>query len=535
MSKEMGGLNEDDIEALDNEQIPEKLPQKGFRKSAEKFLLTFSKQKKLPNMETLTPDLPDWDKCKKEEQEQWKMWYRTPFSESDSLIIKDHLENILQYYGSSGGWKNYLKDKNVEEFSISWEKHQPWKKWKDEATGELKNTFTRDRPYHIHAFIEFKATRNVTSSNYFDLPSTLLGAGSNTHANIRSANKGPWDHFRLVKYTQKDGLFISNIKGLEPPGQKESGEKRAYGDALEICRDHSKPQRQRLEESTELIRKADPVRYVLQKEKIVTNLRSEIGAVDRGDFDETKFTLDPIPRDILYGNKEKRIRAKSVLLWGPPKFGKTQYALSHFKNPIIVKKNRKGAEALDKINPLTDGIVFDDIDFFYHDRQEKEPYTADEIKTLLEVEGESGADGRYHGRVIPAGMPKIFCSNKPNIFFEFEDKLDQEAVEDRLHRIHIDRDIREPDVAKQNEIFVTGDGVPVHQARKVTKRWKRFIQSNLLGKSLLQDQKNVYKTLAEDHTVKHVCSDAGKALAECRKVKEAAKKYNEDPSGYESV
>ena len=65
---------------------------------------------------------------------------------------------------------------------------------------------------------------------------------------------------------------------------------------------------------------------------------------------------------------------------------------------------------------------------------------------------------------------------------------------------------------------------------------ERFIKSNLLGKDLLkEDQKNVYRTLAQDHTVKQVCSDAGKALAECRKVKEAAKKYNEDPSGYESA
>ena len=48
----------------------------------------------------------------------------------------------------------------------------------------------------------------------------------------------------------------------------------------------------------------------------------------------------------------------------------------------------------------------------------------------------------------------------------------------------------------------------------------------MLVKDLLkEDQKDVYGTLAQDHTVKQVCSDAGKALAECRKVKEAAKKY----------
>ena len=271
----------------------------------------------------------------------------------------------------------------------------------------MKITFDRKRPYHIHAFLESDNNRNA-GSKYFDLPGSLLGALSNTHANIRTCKKGPWDHFKVVRYTQKDGIYITNIKGLEQPGQKEKGEKRAYAEALEICRDHSKPQRQRLEESSEKIREADPVRYVLQKEKILANLKSEIGAMDRGKYDETKFTLDPISPDILYGNKKKRIRAKSVLLWGPPKCGKTQYALSHFKNPIIVKKNRKGAEALDKIGPLTDGIVFDDIDFFYHDRQQKEPYDADEIETLLEVERESGADGRYHGRVMPAGMPKIF-------------------------------------------------------------------------------------------------------------------------------
>ena len=191
---------------------------------------------------------------------------------------------------------------------------------------------------------------------------------------------------------------------------------------------------------------------------------------------------------------------------------------------------------MDKIGPLTDGIVFDDIDFFYHDRKQQEPYDADEIKTLLEVEGESGADGRYHGRVIPAGMPKIFCSNKSNIFFDFEEEEDQKAIESRLHKIHIDCDIRESDSVNQNETFVTEDGAPADKARRVTKRWKRFIRNNMLVKDLLkEDQKNVYGTLAQDHIVKQVCSDAGKALAECRKVKEAAKTYREDPSGYESA
>ena len=66
-------LGEDDIEDIDNEQIPVKEPTKNARFSAEKFLLTFPKQIAIQKLESTIPDLPEWDKCNHEQQDQWKI------------------------------------------------------------------------------------------------------------------------------------------------------------------------------------------------------------------------------------------------------------------------------------------------------------------------------------------------------------------------------------------------------------------------------------------------------------------------------
>ena len=265
-------LGDDEIEEFDNEQLPEREPKKGARFSAEKFLLTFSKQRPLKTMESVVPDLPEWDNCNKEQQKEWEKWYNEPFSEHDSEAIKLHLKSILEFYsGEEDGWKNYSKEKNVKDYSVGWEKHKPWKKYTDKDGKVKVGQIDHKRPYHIHVFLEFNGERNA-GSKYFDLPGILVGGTSNTHANIRTCKKGAWDHFKVVRYTQKDGIYITSIKGLEPPGQKDRPEKRAYAEALEIARDHKKSQRQRLEESTEKICKADPVRYLLYKNKIIDSL-----------------------------------------------------------------------------------------------------------------------------------------------------------------------------------------------------------------------------------------------------------------------
>jgi hypothetical protein len=58
--------------------------------------------------------------------------------------------------------------------------------------------------------------------------------------------------------------------------------------------------------------------------------------------------------------------------------------------------------------------------------------------------------------------------------------------------------------------------------RRVDKRWKRTLLKLF---DTIATRIDKYEMLANDH--KHdACSDAGKMLAECRKVKEAAKKYS---------
>ena len=48
-----------------------------------------------------------------------------------------------------------------------------------------------------------------------------------------------------------------------------------------------------------------------------------------------------------------------VVLTGPSNIGKTQYAMAHFENPLVVKQR----DDLKNISPSIDGIIFDDMDF----------------------------------------------------------------------------------------------------------------------------------------------------------------------------
>ena len=197
-----------------------------------------------------------------------------------------------------------------------------------------------------------------------------------------------------------------------------------------------------------LIRQADPLKYAYDGPRADAHAIKVLGASDTGKYQMEDFTVPPIDEDVYRGNTAKGMRAKCPVLLGPPRLGKTQYALAHFKNPIrITGESRAGLEALDKIGPKTDGIVIDDMDFAV-DHKGK-PRSAAFTKSLLDIECEAYIDGRYGRRTLPAGMPRFFCANKKQPpFAAAADPGDQAAIDDRIHIVRIN--FKTYDVARTN-------------------------------------------------------------------------------------
>lgn len=85
---------------------------------------------------------------------------------------------------------------------------------------------------------------------------------------------------------------------------------------------------------------------------------------------------------------------------GPPGTGKTQYALSHFKQPLLVTH----IDDLLNLNVNHDGIVFDDMDFTHWHRTHQ--------IHIVDYDNTRSIHCRYRTATIPKHTFKVFTCNK---------------------------------------------------------------------------------------------------------------------------
>lgn len=115
---------------------------------------------------------------------------------------------------------------------------------------------------------------------------------------------------------------------------------------------------------------------------------------------------------------------KSTLITGPSGTGKTQWALAHFKNPLLVSH----VDKLKTLNPDHDGIVFDDMSFDH--------WPPESVIHLLDTEVEREIHVRYGTVTIPANIRKIFTHNKANPFYKFDTSNEQIVAIERRYVRH---------------------------------------------------------------------------------------------------
>jgi len=110
------------------------------------------------------------------------------------------------------------------------------------------------------------------------------------------------------------------------------------------------------------------------------------------------------------------------LVTGKAGTGKTSWALSHFQNAVLVSH----IDDLKQITDETDGLVFDDMSF--------NQWPAGSIIHLLDREFDRAIHCRYINAEIPAKLPKIFTSNRSDIFVPNICTAEEQAGIDRRYK-----------------------------------------------------------------------------------------------------
>lgn len=92
---------------------------------------------------------------------------------------------------------------------------------------------------------------------------------------------------------------------------------------------------------------------------------------------------------------------KPLVIIGGSGIGKSQYALAHFKNPLLVSQ----IDDLQQLSKEHDGIVFDDMSFSH--------YPATAVIHIVDKEMTRTIHNRYKDAEIPEGTNRIFTHNSP--------------------------------------------------------------------------------------------------------------------------
>lgn len=101
-------------------------------------------------------------------------------------------------------------------------------------------------------------------------------------------------------------------------------------------------------------------------------------------------------------------KKQCIVLQGPSNIGKTKLAKARFKRALVVRHMDK----LKTFDPLRhDGIVFDDMSFAHYPRES--------VLSLMDMDDDSDINVKNSMITIPAGHPRIFCTNRE--LYDFAD------------------------------------------------------------------------------------------------------------------
>lgn len=242
---------------------------------------------------------------------------------------------------------------------------------------------------HHQGFVIFKEQTRLTALKKL-LP----------RAHWEQARGTPFQNF---VYCSKDGKFTEFGTRPTEPTTKQSADS-VYFDAFNAST---------ATEALQIIKTGRPRDYCLYQTSIQRSIQEAFAKpyaprFKPDQFDRPLFSLE-----------------KPILFYGPTNVGKTQFALVHFKKPLLVSH----IDQLKKLSPDNDGIVFDDMSFAHWPPQS--------VIHLLDYEEERAIHIRYGTALIPRCTSKIFTYNTSTPFYSDTVPLEQQlAIERRVTKIH---------------------------------------------------------------------------------------------------
>lgn len=236
---------------------------------------------------------------------------------------------------------------------------------------ELKNYIVahelhKDGNDHLHVYI-WNKRKNIYSPAFFDYTDD---EGNVYHPNIEIVR----NDLKVQKYCKKGCDFLTDIK------------KDIYARLIDLAKDNQVPK------AMDLLATEKPQEVVKFGNMILANLTTlstaQVHVEEKYEFYK--------PPGIEHWKRDKWV----LWLRGATETGKTSYAKTLFKNPLLVRnKNQlKSFKA-----GVHDGIIFDDM-YFMH-------WPMSSCIHLTDIADDSGIDVKHSHVVIPAGTPRVFTSN----------------------------------------------------------------------------------------------------------------------------
>ena len=279
----------------------------------------------------------------------------------------------------------------------------------------------RHKHFYLHYLIPVNH-RDARYCTYFDM---LGHNGRVLHPHIQGVGPKKEDRSAVIYYTQKDRLYISSLNLRNFDAEATSARW-----SLEMN------QAQTVEEGMRHLQEHHPEVYYLHAGRVRAGLETRIGESEPSMYSLADFTEPAFTAHLL--------GTKAIVLQGAAHVGKTQFALAHFRCPLLVSE----MDDLKLLGPRNDGIVFDQMRFTHPEDRRKLNLTADEIIRLVDVETSRSIGARYANARIRRGLPRIFTTNRrvtagEPIFPSGCNMQEQEGIDSRLAVTqYVDWDLR---------------------------------------------------------------------------------------------
>lgn len=256
-----------------------------------------------------------------------------------------------------------------------------------------------DGAVHYHALVHYPNKRNIKRANYFD----LLGH----HPNVQAAR----DPRSVFTYIGKDG-DCETSSGFDDCIKLGSNKKVQYielaeaGDVGGALAD---------------FKQRHPRDYVLSYDRVRANLRRISG----GRTEDPRFSIDDFKQSALDTVAGWRPEEKSLVLSGGSGTGKTEFARA------LAGGEQLWVTHIDTLRDLAEQpvIIFDDMCF--------EHYPRESFIHLIDPAFERQIHCRYATATIPAGVARIFTTNKTRSGFYPKGCEEDEAINRRIKWVNV--------------------------------------------------------------------------------------------------